>query len=204
MKQLRNRSNLPGRMWPAYIAATNTRLEDFSRQALIPRVAAHLRGNNLPPMVNPEEEIDDYICAALSEKQQARMCQFRVEGDYPTAVTTGLADVMAFVDFVMENGIKFVPQEEAERRARICAQCPLNVPVSGCSVCEIARTLMDKSAKLLAGRTTEQDSKLKACACCGCQLQAKVHLDMKVPYRNAKFPSHCWQNSVKESDGQTA
>ena len=197
---LRDRSLVPGNEWRAIVPDTDTVFTAPSRHQLIPKVAAHLRGNGLPPMIDPDVEIEHYICSSMGEEERARRCLFCPEfgTPAPVPVATGLADVVGFLDFALKNGFAQVSQEEAERRARICAMCPLNVPVSGCTICDIARTMVDKASALLAGRTTEVDSKLQACAACGCQLKTKVHLDIKVPYRGDNFPSYCWQKEPKD------
>ena len=198
--ELRDRSLVPGNQWSAYVSETDTTFHAPSRHQLIPKVAAHLRGNGLAPMITPDSDIEHYICLSMGEAHRARRCVFcpELRTTSPARVATGLSDVVAFLDFALKNGFAQVPQEEAERRAQICAMCPMNVPVSGCTACGITRLLVDKASAVLAGRTTSLDSKLHACAACGCQLKAKVHLDIKTPYRGDNFPAYCWQRKPNE------
>lgn len=193
---LRRRDQIPGRDWRAYIEQTGATLVAPSRSALIPKISAHLRANNLPPMVNPEDDADNYICAAMGSDQRARRCKIVPEGPVPERVSSGISDMLAFVDFVRVNGFTFVSQEEAERRAAICSACPYLAPVGGCGACDMARRLLENTTALIGGKTTSFDAQLgkKACAVCGCSSKVKVHLNIKSGYRSAEYPQWCWQN----------
>lgn len=193
--RLRKRDQLIGRNWAAKVPETGAVLTAASRIGLIPKVAAHLRANGLPPMQQPEEDIDSFICYALSEELKSRRCVIVPEGKPPARPVSGIADIVGFLKFVKDNGFSFVPQEVAEARAATCASCPYLSPIGGCGPCTAARSLLETTTEMLGGRKTRLDDLLtkKACGVCGCSSKVKVHLDIKVPYRNAQFPSWCWQ-----------
>lgn len=194
--RLRDRSVIHGRGWKALIPETGAILEASSRARLIPLVSAHLRANNLPPMTHPEEDVDDYICGAMSEKGRARACVFRTEAVPPQSASVGLNDVLEFARFVSKNGISFVDPEEAARRAAICASCPWNVPMaSHCPSCAAYTELVKLAGLLLEDRATPHDALLRNCGVCGCDLKIKVHAAVKDDYRpGGNYPSWCWQN----------
>lgn len=66
----------------------------------------------------------------------------------------------------------FVEQDEANRRAAICAVCPLNQPIEG----KISKQADKVMLKQVDGRTTPLDSQLQNCAACSCPLKLSVHL----------------------------
>jgi hypothetical protein len=148
-------------------------------------------------MLVPEEDIDSYICAAMSEGQQARRCKFVSVGETPPeVVTVGINDAYDFVNFVRHNGFSFVGGVEATRRAAICAQCPWNVPMAQhCPACESYKLLTGAVEAVVGARTTPHDAKLKNCGICHCYNRVKVHVNIDKDYRPGReFPSWCWQN----------
>ena len=163
---------------------------------LLQRVVLH-RANNGLPWKSPdfetlEGEIEDWICQQLSPKEQIKKCTqgFRTRGTVPWTEV---------LDFIKTNvhwfvhGAEKVPQEEAERRAKICQNCPLNVGIaSGCATCN--RTL-DAYRKEIVQDSTTLDKSLRACAVCGCDLKSIVHIPLASLQAKGdkEFPKWCWQ-----------
>lgn len=86
-----------------------------------------------------------------------------------------------------------VPQEEADRRAKICANCPLNLH-GICTSC-MGNEFQDIFRWLIArGRRTPYDSVLDTCSVCGCLLKAKVHIPIEELSKLKKhtYPKNCW------------
>lgn len=99
-------------------------------------------------------------------------------------------------------GAPMVPQEEANRRAGICIQCPINVGISGCATCrKIASYITGSVAK----KRTPYDDLLKACAVCHCALKAMVWFPAATitshesPDRQNVRPSFCWAKKGGEN-----
>lgn len=105
-------------------------------------------------------------------------------------------------------GSPLVAQEEAERRAGICINCPRNVdyakPCSG-----ICQELLDLVKSVVGGAATKYDSMLKACDICGCSNAAQVHVpaeflakgvtdEMMVQFRTIP---NCWKWKEIEAYG---
>jgi hypothetical protein len=96
------------------------------------------------------------------------------------------------------RGVTLVPQEEAERRAAICAGCPMNQSLGGfCSACT---DILGRFVKLVSGHTTSQDASLHNCAVCSCRLVAAVHVPLEVQrddrFTKADFTDRnpaCWK-----------
>jgi hypothetical protein len=86
-----------------------------------------------------------------------------------------------------------VDQKEADRRARICANCPMNLH-GICSSCagnefqDIFRWL------LVRGKKTAFDSVLDTCGVCGCIAKAKLWVGIEELARLEphEYPGNCW------------
>lgn len=99
----------------------------------------------------------------------------------------------------IEDGQQRVSQEEAERRAAICASCPLmkdDTPFcASCFAAGIVAWIADHTVAL--DWKTSQDDKLKSCGVCNCRLKLKVHLPkehMHDPALTDYWPQEhaCW------------
>jgi hypothetical protein len=109
-----------------------------------------------------------------------------------------LADALNFLKsmaYWVTHGTGFVEQEEADRRARICVDCPFNQPIVGCTPCS---KFVERIAAVVGDRATPYDVGLKGCAVCGCS-GAQVWFPLEAlqkgmtPELNGKFPSFCWK-----------
>jgi len=101
------------------------------------------------------------------------------------------------------SGNKLVSQDEANRRAKICATCPNNIsPVLPCGgVCGELATVI---TSIVGGNGTPFDPKLNSCAICCCFLSASVWVALevqtpdlpelyKLQFRTAKEMIGCWK-----------
>lgn len=112
----------------------------------------------------------------------------------------GVADVARFLrataSWVADGGGP-APQEEAERRAAICAACPQNVEVEGCWGCGGVRRLLEAA---IGRRRTSRDDSLRGCAVCGCQNQAQVHYPAAALIAGGgaelDWPAQCWKGAL--------
>lgn len=86
--------------------------------------------------------------------------------------------------------LELVTPAEAERRAQICATCPLNTPmgVSSCASCKQAAKVLRQ--ELIGAR--KRDQRLEGCSVLGVDLVSAVHLDEPRVARN-DLPAHCWR-----------
>lgn len=146
------------------------------------------------------ENLDCYfanaICDALPPDRAANECKY-VDADAPSNLRAARVlradDVWRFIK-AMKNwllaGGGMEAKEEAERRASICAQCPRNVDVAGCSWCS---GVFAASLELLAGRSTSVDASLKHCEVCGCNNRAAVHFPAAAVDPSLDYPEWCWK-----------
>ena len=93
----------------------------------------------------------------------------------------------------------YASQEEANKRAAVCASCPLNTDVT-CKTCAAGGLAM-RLLNVKRGRRTVHDNVLKHCKVCGCSVLVKVWVPKQVILDNtpaeqmAEFPAHCWIKS---------
>jgi hypothetical protein len=86
-----------------------------------------------------------------------------------------------------------VSRQEADRRARACANCTKNLH-GICTSCAGNEFLDLFQGLLRRGASTPYDEHLDSCSVCGCLLKAKVHipLDVLEKLQQHTYPSNCW------------
>ena len=98
--------------------------------------------------------------------------------------------------FIKDGGTQ-VPQEQAERRATTCSDCPQNdrkAKVGYCADCFKGVIFIFLRKRL----STSKDKKLTYCHCCGCDLRVKVHIPIEAIDNSGllkKYPKHCWNRT---------
>ncbi len=163
---------------------------------LLGRVRIHYTNMNHPD-ADLAVVVEAAICASLSHEDQVACCDTGVRNR--TSVSFG--EIVAFTTWLatwLTTGAKLVPQEEANRRASICATCPYNVSVSGCAVCRTSIGIL-RNKLMKVDPTTSNDS-LKACGVCGCDLKTITHVPIEtLQHRGLDYSKvpWCWQNETK-------
>jgi len=159
---------------------------------LCKNVTAYRISNNLD-IDNIELRCQDWICKSTQARcQPANPARPIDQGAHisGTAIARFLAAMAAWV----VNGGQ-VGQEEAERRASICAGCKFNqhAPESGCSGCfGLAARVM----RVIGDRTTRMDDLLKFCGNCGCSLHVVPFVPIEIldrAHKNEDFPMETGQ-----------
>lgn len=90
-----------------------------------------------------------------------------------------------------------ITQEVAEARGAICAGCPKNSTVSGCSKCKegVIGQLINK---LVGANKTSRDAELKFCEVCHCTVSAKIWTKHEAIWKHMPegqkkaLPETCW------------
>lgn len=163
-------------------------------------IREHRKGNNLPP-VSPDEA-DHQMCQQLPPAWCSHSENNRLFVETRLSLGDILTGAAAYAKLAM-TGFDTVSQSEANRRARICAGCFLNVNLQGCGVCGKMATLITGD---VAKKKTEHDATLKACAACRCPNRATVHFpfsileqadpnDEKQPF----FTDFCWRKKTSDN-----
>jgi len=142
----------------------------------------------LTPPPDLVTQIEHNICVRLAGNTSCVPCTKQKQTlGFPQIVRW----VRAMYQFAINGKFELVPQEEAERRAKICAACPHQIPTSGCWGCKGIAGMLPKIA---GARTTSYDPQLKACGVCGCYSAIAVHLPVETQGgEDLKFPEFCWK-----------
>lgn len=178
-------------------AETGLTLIGDSLQALTAQVVSHRRHKGLKP--DGEHlvglEIQRQICTRLGHDY----CKAEQNDNWVPIVAEAkrstLNDMLAFSKVALEfikGGGQMVPKEEAQRRAAICKDCPLNQPAAGCKCGTFYKMI---AATVPADR---KFADLNVCKACACTLQAKVNVPMsvlQVDNRPISYPDFCWMNT---------
>ena len=87
----------------------------------------------------------------------------------------------------------FVGQTEADRRAKICANCPANLH-GICTSCAGNQFFDLFGWFIRAGKKTQYDSALDTCAVCKCLLRCKIWINQETLNALTKheYPPQCW------------
>jgi hypothetical protein len=185
----------PNNFWRYTQPETGMRFREMVYGVLLAKVKHHCYSNKIP---FDAAEFEDRLCRNLGDNS---VCSDGTAEKPVQVKRTTIDDATAFIKVAgewMKEGHSWVPQEEAERRAAICAACPENQHIAGCSGC---RNLVGKLTGLLGGRKTEHDSKLQGCRVCGCSNVAQVHIPLAALSKGIKddmeFPEHCWKKPTK-------
>lgn len=171
---------------------TGVRFEHTNYRAFLAMIFRHREANRLFTGSGWADEVMDSVCRQNpsipchdDEKPERRM---------------DASDVRRFAislnNFIgADSDKRWVSQEEAERRAAICVNCPHNVVVNGCWGCKGA---LNWIVEMMAGRSTSRDADLQQCSKCFCTLRAKVHIDLGVLMDGQEpledLPEFCWMN----------
>jgi hypothetical protein len=107
---------------------------------------------------------------------------------------------LTVLEWLGEGGT-VVPRHKADARAKVCIECPHNVPGGALTkvVAEAVRRHLEVKNKL--GVNVSGEKKLHQCNICLCQLRLKVHVPIEVIRRHmsreelARFPDYCWQKT---------
>jgi hypothetical protein len=104
------------------------------------------------------------------------------------------SDIQRFLFSMIQwvaGGRKLVEQDEAERRAAICATCPKNVDLHiACPSCVKLDALI---AETKGDRATSLDASLRNCEVCRCFLPTKVWYPTEaIAKKGLSFPEWCW------------
>ena len=173
--------------------ASGIRFQTRSWSSMVLAVREHRIANGYPLPPGWEVELESEVCKNYGPET----CQYVDDAPNLEPRSIHISDVKNFLRVVgtwMQSGKGYVEQEEAERRSGICAACPKNQEIEGCTACS---NLVGTITSVLGDRVTKYDGVLKGCAVCSCSNRAQVHIPLEVLQKgvteNMNFPSHCWK-----------
>lgn len=218
--RLKDRNKFPPGGFRYYAPQTNFSIQPWvSFDVAVQQIVAHRKANPHQCAVNGwstdpatvARELDEYnvkVCQSMNWDQ------FITEGGFEdiqnpktnllSQLRKSVRRVVAGVETIKEwdiEGGTLVPQDEAERRARICVTCEKNAPG------DLTSWFTEPAAQLIKRKLearnnlkiyTSHDDQLGVCTACACPLKLKCHTPLEVI--NAKMPAedraqlweHCW------------
>lgn len=170
-------------------------------------VIAHNKGNGYEMPPDWREVFQDAMCK--ENKWGKETCR-RIVGGRIARSAISFADAMSFGKVLLKfftskktDAGKFVDQEEANRRAEICRNCPLNVAESwSCGSC--SQMIQDLVQSISGEKKTPYDNELGFCGICHCSLKASVHYPLEAQAKGVndemvekfKETGYCWKTGV--------
>lgn len=164
---------------------------------LLPDAArAHYNANALAVPNNLSDLILEYVC------KNGAMCEVdgvEIAKGAPKK-SLNVADVIRFTKTRLDALLKGakVDQQEADRRAEICVNCPSNKPLEGCTGCN-SKSLKDFVRFLSQSGTTSLDERLQSCEYCGCFIRSMIWTPLESLKRYddvSQLPSNCWKTKI--------
>lgn len=196
MLRLLRKDVVPQDGWVYTQESHGTTIKGKSWNELVSRVRQYRLANGIAIGNDFEEILGSEVCQ--QQGWGSPVCQ-HAEPPPLKERAISLHDIVNFLKVLKHwllNNPTLVDQEEADRRAGICAQCPHNVEVHGCLGCtNIAGLIFN----VVQDRKTPQDTVLRNCRICGCVNKAQVWvpketLDQGVsPEMRSEFPEWCWK-----------
>lgn len=153
------------------------------------------------------EEIEDQLCQLLPNGH----CQYEdgtqpsghgcnVNGEEMLAGAKGLAGMAGHWIAGLFNGKGvWVGQEEANRRANICARCPRNVSATACASCWVVTHAKDLLFTIKGEKSTPDDNALDQCCVCHCDcktivwIRKDILLEHMTNEQKERSPKCCWK-----------
>lgn len=183
----------PGGRWFYEVPETKYSVVSVdSMTDLLNQITRHYSANKLAAPANLEALVQDYMCRHLP----AGFCEGEIDLTKRRFAPLTFFTLVQFTQALVHRITKadfFVSQPEAERRAAICLRCPENSK-DVCTTCNGLRALA--AGMIGNAKATSVDSKLEACAVCGCLLRAKLHVNREYIKESAKrlkeYPPYCW------------
>lgn len=185
----------PGGRFPYTQQENGFKFSELDFEALLRVVKEHRKANNIPISGNYRAEIEDACCREILEHYANYEGVVTEDGRraFPERGGLTLDDVKNFLSFVskwISSGGKFVEQQEADRRALICLQCPKRTDLAVCWSCRGVTALIDS---LKGNRHAAEEGKLKICGACKCDLKTKVWVDKEPMKRDdVQWWNKCW------------
>lgn len=208
MLKINNTSLVPPGGWKYTDPDTGAQFSRTTYMSMVGVIHKHRAGNQLPQL--SEARIQQVLCRSAYPgvcSGEDEVVEEPEAEKYPVLPTISGDDVVRGTKVIwnlikakFKGGDSLVSPEEAERRARICSDCPKNVEhdKENCKAC-IAR-LATLAKKIVSGGITTVDENLKTCSVCHCSNKAQVwvpyeHLKKGMtPAMESEWPDVCWKN----------
>lgn len=198
---LSSRSNVPPGLFRFRHPISGLEMSRHAWDLLRSDVSAHTKANNYPEVT--DDEIEAQMCERMGNKIAESYCGDG-NGLSVNGITLHWRELMngtaALVSHLL-GGRRNVSQEEADRRAAICAPCPRNSSYSkpcGGNCPELEEVVKG----IVGGGKTDLDDRLEACSVCGCVNRAQIWVPIEHLAHGTdadfieKAPETCWKRAA--------
>lgn len=174
---------------PEWTEADGTKFSAGSLEDLF-RLVAEYRVRKGLPAGNPEEEFTARMCLEFPAMCHRRGAAPRKAVGIPSGAGGLKEKVLTWLAAVVQRPTAKVSKAEADRRAQVCAACPMMRDSSGgCSSC--ADTMRALRNEILGARR-ESYPGLGGCAVLGEDCRASVWIEQPAA-NNPQLPVKCWR-----------
>ena len=197
-----NRGKIPpgnGGLW-FYDVPPTPRLEANNEPALTKLIFEYRLRNNLP-IGDIERDIDSFYCERFPSACNKEPSDYFPATGQPAPPRESLLNRVSrwaayMVTRMPRGGYQLVSQAEADRRNKICAICPKNVPwKNGCVGC--SATTATLLTQLRQMKSSKQQGNLMACAVIGADNVTSVWMPLEsLPLTDdqvRQLPKECWK-----------
>jgi hypothetical protein len=190
-----------GGKWSYLVKETGVIVKASSLSSLYDLIRKNLDANGFQDSVIDENDVEEYNAREMVKTNPS--CCF--EGPKLDKRPLSLQDAIRFTRTLFLNlakGGDRVGQEEANRRAKICSECPANITPSGCASCSNSGIAAATVGLLVGGRITPYENMLQSCQYCGCFNRVQVWFPIEDlqgamdESLNASLPDHCWKKRL--------
>jgi len=191
----KNNDIVPRGEWNVELPGCGPRIKSRHFKDFLQQVSKRLQANGLD-----RHDWREWVLDEMCKQNPGIECE---DKDAPRREVTG-EDVWRFVRTLYtawENGAQKVSDEEQNRRADICLNCPKRGYVSCNSCGSLSKALSD----LVLGTGCKRLAELhkQSCLVCGCELSSLVQypleviqeIDQKLQFQTDSYPSRCWKVS---------
>lgn len=187
---LKFRPFMTSKVWMFKDPDTKYTYKANNEKELLDLIISYRTQNELPPIEYLPIVVENYLC---QRRVNLGACEPREP--LKRGLFTYLKGGMALVKNLMFK--KFVSLQEADRRARICVQCPLNVFPDKSGFVKWSDEVANAS---VGDRRSAYHNALGNCNACGCTLKAKVFYGETLNLSDKELeamPEFCWQKQIE-------
>ncbi len=202
-----DKSTSPSGGWKIKVPKTGIEFKHYDYRAICNAYKNHCAANEIFLTPTWEEEFISEMCK--QNTHWGRSCE-RVSMKKIHRRKLSLTSVLSFLNMMkswaqstLSGKAAFVSQTESNRRASICADCPMNVTLQfSCGACMGA--IITLLSSIIGNRKTDRDKDLGACLVCSCSLKAAVHVPIDIQRKGLSDEikkdfdgiEHCWKREV--------
>jgi hypothetical protein len=203
-----DRSTSPPGNWNIKVPQTGVVFNHYDYRSICNLYKSHCAANGIFLTPTWEDEFISEMCK--QNTKWGRLCG-RISMKKIHRRRLSLTSVLSFLNMMkawaqstLSGKSAFVTQAEAEERASVCADCPMNVTLQfSCGACMGA--VMTLMSSIIGNKKTERDKDLGACLVCSCSLKTAVHVPVDVQREGLTDEikedfdkiEHCWKRIKK-------